>query len=52
MTFNRAMKTKPYIPTRLEVRTEDGSEFVETSRVLRDPELQTRCLEKRERVWF
>jgi len=42
------MKAKPHIPMRLEVRTEEGSEFMETSRVLREPELQARCLEKRE----
>jgi len=42
------MHAKPFIPTRLEVRTEHGSAFVEISRILRDPDLQDRCLEKRE----
>jgi hypothetical protein len=43
-----ARKTKSVIPTRLEVRTEDGSTFIETDRILRDPDLQNRCIEKRE----
>jgi hypothetical protein len=43
-----AKKVKPFIPARLEVRTEDGSIFIATSRILRDPDLQDRCLEKRE----
>ena len=38
----------PFIPARLKVQTEDGIEFIETSRVLREPELQDHCLEKRE----
>jgi hypothetical protein len=42
------MKIKPFIPARLKVQTEDGEEFVETSRVLREPELRDHCLEKRE----
>ena len=42
------MKTKPYIPTHLKVLTEDGPDFVDTFRVLREPELQERCLERRE----
>jgi hypothetical protein len=42
------MHAKPFIPTRLEVRTEQGSAFVEVSRILRDPDLQDRCLERRE----
>jgi hypothetical protein len=42
------MQAKPFIPTRLEVRTEHGSAFVEVSRILRDPDLQDRCLERRE----
>jgi len=44
----RVMKVKPFIPARLKVRTEEGAEFVETARVLRETELQDRCLEKRE----
>jgi hypothetical protein len=43
-----ARKVKPFIPARLEVRTEDGSIFIATSRILRDRDLQDRCLEKRE----
>jgi hypothetical protein len=43
-----ARKTKSVIPARLEVRTEDGSTFIETDRIIRDPDLQNRCLEKRE----
>ena len=39
---------KAFIPARLEVRTEKGSEFVETFRVVREPELQRFCVEKRE----
>jgi hypothetical protein len=42
------MQAKPFIPARLEVRTEHGSAFVELSRILRDPDLQDRCLERRE----
>jgi hypothetical protein len=42
------MKAKSFIPPHLEVRTRDGSEFIETARVLREPELQNDCLEKRE----
>jgi hypothetical protein len=42
------MKIKAFIPARLKVQTEDGEEFVETSRVLREPELRDHCLEKRE----
>jgi len=41
-------KQSRFIPARLKVRTRDGVEFIETSRVLREPELQAHCLEKRE----
>jgi len=42
------MRTKPFIPARLEVRTPEGPIFIETAVVLHDPDLQARCLEKRE----
>jgi hypothetical protein len=42
------MHAKPFIPAHLEVRTEHGSDFFELSRILRDLDLQDRCLEKRE----
>ena len=42
------MHAKPFIPAYLEVRTDYGSMSVETARILRDPDLQARCLEKRE----
>jgi len=41
-------KLSRFIPARLKVRTRDGVEFIETARVLRDPELHDHCLEKRE----
>jgi hypothetical protein len=43
-----AMKAKPFIPARLEVRTKDGLTLIETFRILREPDLQAQCLEKRE----
>jgi hypothetical protein len=42
------MHAKPFIPAYLEVRTEHGSDFFELSRILREPDLQDLCLEKRE----
>jgi hypothetical protein len=42
------MHAKPFTPAHLEVRTEHGSDFFELSRILREPDLQDCCLEKRE----
>jgi hypothetical protein len=42
------MHAKPFIPAYLEVQTEHGSDFFELSRILREPDLQDLCLEKRE----
>jgi hypothetical protein len=47
-TWLVAMKAKSFIPARLEVRTKDGSTLIATSLILREPDLQARCLEKRE----
>jgi hypothetical protein len=41
-------KAKPFIPPQMEVRTDDGTTFIATSQILRDPDLQARCVEKRE----
>jgi len=42
------MRAKPFIPARLEVLADEGPAFVDVQRILREPELRDRCVEKRE----
>jgi hypothetical protein len=42
------VRSRPYIPARLEVGTDGGTTFVATTQVVADPDLRARCVEKRE----